>query len=41
MRVTVGKFAVKENSVDIKMRKTGEVRKAEVDDSVSAVLECI
>ncbi len=41
VRVTVGKFAVKENSVDIKLRKTGEVIKAAVDDAVSAVLECI
>ena len=41
VRVTVGKFAVKENSIDIKMRKTGEVRKAEVEDAVSTVLECI
>lgn len=41
VRVTVGKFAVKENSVDIKIRKTGEVRKADVDEAVSAVIECI
>ena len=41
VRVTVGKFAVKENSVDIKIRKTGEVRKADVDEAVLAVIECI
>jgi prolyl-tRNA synthetase len=41
VRVTVGKFAVKENSVDIKIRKTGEVRKAAVDEAVSSVIECI
>ena len=41
VRVTVGKFAVKENSVDIKIRKTGEVRKADVDEAVSSVIECI
>lgn len=39
VRVTVGKFAVKENSVDIKIRKTGEVNKVSVADAVSAVLE--
>ena len=41
VRVTVGKFAVKENSVDIKIRKTGEVRKADVDEAVLAVIEDI
>ena len=41
VRVTVGKFAVKENSIDIKIRQTGEVRKVAVDDAVSAVLECV
>ncbi len=41
VRVTVGKFAVKENSVDIKIRKTGEVKKAAVDEAVSSVIECI
>ena len=41
VRVTVGKFAVKENSIDIKIRKTREVRKADVDEAVSAVIECI
>ncbi len=40
-RVTVGKFAVRENSVDVKIRKTGEVRKFAVNDVVSAVIECI
>lgn len=41
VRVTVGKFAVKENSIDIKIRKTGEVKKTAVDEAVSAVIECI
>jgi prolyl-tRNA synthetase len=41
VRVTVGKFAVKENSVDIKIRKTGEVKKTAVDEVVSAVIECV
>jgi len=41
VRVTVGKFAVKENSIDIKIRKTGEVKKVAVEEAVSAVIECI
>jgi len=39
VRVTVGKFAVKEDTVDIKIRKTGEVSKVLTADAVSAVLE--
>jgi len=41
VRVTVGKFAVKENIIDIKIRKTGEVKKVAVEEAVSAVIECI
>ncbi len=39
LRVTVGKFAVKENMVDLKWRKTGEVKQVAVDSVTEAIAE--
>ncbi len=41
LRLTVGRNAVKGNNVDIKSRKTGEIRQVPVEDAVSAVVESL
>jgi len=41
LRVTVGKNAVKENMVDLKWRKTGEVRKVAVEKAVDVIEEAL